>query len=235
MNIIGDLHTHTLASQHAYSTVEEMITYAGKQDLAVLGITDHGPGMLDGAIRHHFLCMNGLPRSIRGIRLVKGAEVNIKLYNGTLDLDHELLKQLDFVIASYHVEAIHPGTISDHTAGWLNTIANPDVNCIGHCGNPVFQCDFDAIISACAEHQKIVEINSNSFTVRPGSASNCKEVARLCMRYQVPVIISSDAHSCYRVGDHKDAIELLESMNFPEELILNADYERLTQYLDSLG
>lgn len=231
---VADLHTHTSVSQHAYSSLDEMVQSAGELGLAAIGITDHGPGMMDGAIRHHFYCMKGLPREVRGLRLVTGAEVNIKDFEGGLDLDREVLSQLDFVVASYHVEAIDPASAAEHTRGWLNVIENPDVDCLGHCGNPVFACDYEAVVKACLANGKAVEINSSSFKVRPGSHETCRTVALLCKEYGVPVLISSDAHSRYFVGDHAAAIELLESVGFPEELVINGESGRLMEYLKRL-
>ncbi|RGX30064.1 phosphatase [Enterocloster asparagiformis] len=234
MRTVADLHTHTSVSQHAYSSLDEMARSAAELGLAAIGITDHGPGMMDGAIRHHFYCMRGLPKAVHGLRLVAGAEVNIKDFDGGLDLDRDVLRQLDFVVASYHVEAIDPAASEQHTRGWLNVIANPDVDCLGHCGNPVFACDYEAVVKACREHGKAVEINSSSFKVRPGSSETCRAVALLCKEYGVPVLISSDAHSRYLVGDHQAAIRLLESVGFPEELVINGEKGRLMNYLDWL-
>ena len=45
------------------------------------------------------------------------------------------------------------------------------------------------------------------------------------MKYGVPVVVSSDAHFVNHVGYFKEALEMLESIQFPEELILNADEE----------
>ena len=42
MNIIADLHTHTLVSHHAYSSLEEMVAGAGRSNLRAIAITDHG-------------------------------------------------------------------------------------------------------------------------------------------------------------------------------------------------
>lgn len=44
MNYIADLHTHTIASDHAYSTLLENIEYAKRAGMQALAITDHGPG-----------------------------------------------------------------------------------------------------------------------------------------------------------------------------------------------
>ena len=44
-NIIADLHTHTLASTHAYSTVQEMAVSAREKGLFALALTDHARTM----------------------------------------------------------------------------------------------------------------------------------------------------------------------------------------------
>ena len=38
-----DVHTHTVMSGHAFSTVQEMAREAARQGLDILGITEHGP------------------------------------------------------------------------------------------------------------------------------------------------------------------------------------------------
>lgn len=230
MKTIADLHMHTSVSQHAYSTLDEMAEAAKEAGLLAFGITNHGPEMMDGAIAHHFLCMKGLPKEIRGMRFFAGAEVNIKDYNGRVDLPASIIKTLDFVIASYHVEAIEPDSPEVHTRGWLHVLENPLIDCLGHIGNPVFQCDYKTVVKECALHRKLIEINSNSFSVRPGSAKNCRVVAELCHQYHVPVIVSSDAHSCYSVANHEAALQMLEELDFPEELVINSSYERLVNY-----
>lgn len=232
MITIADLHMHTNVSQHAYSSLDEMAKAAQEAGLLAFGITDHGPEMMDGAIAHHFLCLRGLPKEIRGMRFFAGAEVNIKDYEGRVDLPESIMKHLDFVIASYHVEAIQPLGIEEHTRGWLRVLDNPRIDCLGHMGNPVFQCDYEAVVAECARQKKLIEINSNSFTVRPGSDQNCRTVAKLCRQYQVPVIVSSDAHSCYSVGNHEAALKMLEEIQFPKELVVNSSLERLEHYFD---
>ena len=40
-----DAHTHTVASGHAYSSLQEMAKAAADKGLEVLGITEHGPSV----------------------------------------------------------------------------------------------------------------------------------------------------------------------------------------------
>jgi Histidinol phosphatase and related hydrolases of the PHP family len=47
-----DVHTHTIASGHAYSTLMEMVAEGQRKGLSVLGITEHGEASPPGpAIR----------------------------------------------------------------------------------------------------------------------------------------------------------------------------------------
>ena len=54
----------------------------------------------------------------------------------------------------------------------------------------------------------------------------------LCGVYQVPVIISSDAHSKWQLGDHAAAIAMLEEIQFPQELIINGAPGRAEEYFE---
>ena len=54
MNFVLDVHTHTLASGHAYSTIREMAQTASEKGLKLLGITEHGPKMPGSCPRHYF-------------------------------------------------------------------------------------------------------------------------------------------------------------------------------------
>lgn len=221
---------HSMVSQHAYSTLGELSRAAEEKGFCAIALTDHGPGMPDGAIAHHFFCMSGLPKIINGVRFYTGAEANIMNYTGKLDLEDPLLRKLDFVIASYHVECIHPQTVKEHTDGFLKIIGNPHVDCLGHCGNPVFKIDPEAVVSACSACGKLIEINSSSFRIRPGSDITCRKIAELCAERNVHVVVNSDAHSLWQVGEHTDALKMLEEIHFPEKLVINASRENLEDY-----
>lgn len=112
---------------------------------------------------------------------------------------------------------------------------NPYVNAFGHLGNSNFPFDHEYIISRCNDHGKIVEINNASLSIRKGSHDNCMDIARLCMKYEVPISVDSDSHICYRVGHVEGALEMLEEIGFPEELIINSSVERLNNYFKGRG
>lgn len=226
MKLIADTHTHTLACDHAYSTLAENIQAAKRKGLLFLAMTEHTPSMPGGPSRLHFTNLRILPQSMDGVSLLKGAEVNIMDREGALDLTDSILEKLDWVIASLHLTNYKPATRRDHTATWLAIAENPLVDVIGHCGDGRYAFDHEPVIDAFAKHEKIVEINAHSFLARPGSRENCPRIARLCAEKGVSVVVSSDAHHSSKIGHFSAAVKMLQEIDFPRELILNADADR---------
>ena len=85
-------------------------------------------------------------------------------------------------------------TVEQSTKMWLNVAQNPHVDVIGHCGDENYRFDYERVIPEFAKYGKIVEINAASYRSRPSSINNCVEIARLCAKYGVPLVLSSDAH-----------------------------------------
>ncbi len=231
MNIIADLHTHTVASTHAYSTVYEM-TYAAKEKgLQILAVTDHAIGTADAPDIAHFYNMVVLPDYENGVRLLKGVEANIIELDGKLDMPEDCLKQMDIVIASYHSAAIKAGTSEQNTNAYIGALKNPHVHILGHCGCADFSVDYKKVLAAAKEYGKVIEINNSTFTVRKSSIKNCYEAAKICKENNIPICVNSDAHYRGKVGEFGDAIQMLKEISFPENLILNTDASKVLEYL----
>lgn len=233
MKIISDPHTHTIVSGDAHSTLLENLRAAKERGLKFLCITEHVNSIPRAAPPAYFKSMCSIPREYEGIQLVRGVEANILDYSGALDMPDDTLDWLDWVIASLHDLVITPATKAEHTACWLAVAANPLVDVIGHCGDPRYAFDLDAVIPAFKAYGKIVEINSHSFAGRAGSAEGCRQVALACVKYGVPIVVSSDAHFVDHIGFFEAALEMLESISFPESLILNADEKRFAAVVRS--
>lgn len=100
--ILLDVHTHTVASGHAYSSLQEMAREAADKGLEVLGITEHGPSVPGTCPLVYFRNMFVIPRQMYGVRLLMGCEVNILDNHGGLDLNDYHLDLLDIAIAGIH-------------------------------------------------------------------------------------------------------------------------------------
>ncbi len=232
MKIIADTHTHTIASGDAHSTLLENIHAARERGLKFLCATEHVCSIPRAVPPSWFRSMCVIPREYEGMGIARGVEANILDYDGRLDMPDDLLDWLDWVIASLHDAVIPPADRAAHTRCWLKIAENPLVDVIGHCGDPRYAFDLDTVLPVFQQYGKIVEINNHSFEGgRVGSPEGCRKVALGCMKYGVPVVVSSDAHFAGCVGSFSHALAMLESIHFPEELILNADEERFAQVL----
>ena len=102
-----DLHTHTIASGHAYSTLTEMIRAAADQGLELYGCSDHGPAMHGTLGADYFINFKVIPRELFGVKILMGAELNILDPAGSVDLSENILKKLDYAIASIQIGRAH--------------------------------------------------------------------------------------------------------------------------------
>jgi len=231
MRILTDIHTHTLACTHAYSTLKENIDAAKAMGLEAIAITDHAPPMVDAPHILHFDNLHSIPDWVDGIRILKGVETNIVNLKGDLDMENKSLKKLDIVVASIHKICYEDYGSKDNTSAYLGALDNPYVDIIGHSGYINIPYDFEPVLKKAKELHKLIEINNATFNVRPQSIPNCRKIAQMCKELGVGICVNSDAHNCYVVGKYDNAIEMLKEIDFPEELIMNTSYEKLKEYL----
>lgn len=236
MRLEVETHCHTISSGHAYSTVQEVAEQAKKKSLKAVAITDHGPLMPGGPNIYYIINQKVIPESIDGVEILKGVEANIVDYTGNLDINDTTMQELDIVIASLHNICLKPGTEEENTSAIIGAMENPNVDIIGHPGNPVFPVDKELIVKKAKETGTLIEINNSSFlSSRVGSYENCREIALLCKKHGVKVACGSDAHISFDVGRSDKAEKMLSEIGFDEELIANRTYESFAAYFKEKG
>ncbi len=167
-DIKGDFHVHTNWSDGADS-IEDMALAARSMGYQYIAITDHSSGLgiahglSEERLRKQMDEIKQLNHRLKGIHIFSGIEVDIRA-DGSLDLSHEVLRQLDVVIA-----AVHSGMNQKEekmTGRVIEAIRNPDVDIIAHptCRllgerEPV-AIDIEAVIKAAVDHNKALEINA---------------------------------------------------------------------------
>ena len=230
MQIKADLHTHTIASTHAYSTVQEMTAAAAETSLELLAVTDHGIGSPDAPHRWHFHNYKILPRKINGVWLLKGVEANIMDEDGTLDMNEHELSFCEWVIASYHTSCVtFERTPELILQGYRGACENPSVDVIGHPTTDYFPIEHEAAVRLFKESGKLVELNESSICWKPGAMKNAYSFYRLCRDYAVPLVVNTDAHFSEQVGKTPAAAKLLDELNYPRDLIVNLDASRVME------
>ena len=232
MQFVADLHIHTIASGHAYSTVLEIARAADDKGLAMIALTDHGPAMPGAPHPYHFGNQLCIPGHLFGVRVLKGIEANVLDRQGILDLDEYRLSKLDIVLAGLHALCAPYGSVQENTVMMINAIKNPWVDVIVHPGNPEYLIDEAAVVKAAAEHGVALEINNSSLTVtRRGSLPHCDHIAGLAKQYGCKILVGSDSHFAFSVGDFGAAAELIEKNGVPPELVLNTSVDLIARHL----
>lgn len=237
MKYLSDLHTHSIVSGHAYSTLLENINYCAEKGIKILGTSEHAPTMPGAPHYWYFGNMKVVPRVINGVTILRGCEANILDIDGSLDMTDESSRNLDYMIASFHEPVFKPKSKEENTSAILNVMDKYDkVEILGHLGNPNYELDYEAIVKKAKEKDIMIEINNSSLlgSSRVGSDVNCKKVALLCREIGTKVILTSDAHINTCIGVFNKGIELLEEIQMPKELVMN-DPEKLIAHLKSKG
>ena len=197
-DIKGDLHTHTEWSD-GHDSIEELARAARDMGRQYIAVTEHsvGRGIAHGLsierLREQVAEIKALNRRLSGIRVLTGTEVDIRA-DGSLDLPHEILAELDVVTA-----AVHSGMNQSEekmTGRVIKAIKNPDVDMVAHptCRligerEPV-AIDLEAVFRAAAKCNKIMEINamSDRLDLKDTHAFRARELG-------VKLAIGTDAHS----------------------------------------
>jgi DNA polymerase (family 10) len=169
-----------------------------------IAITEHsaGRGIAHGLsverLREQVAEIKALNRRLSGIRALTGTEVDIRA-DGSLDLPHEILVELDIVIAAVH-SAMNQSE-EKMTERITKAIENPDVDVIAHptCRlmrerEPV-AIDLEAVSGAAAKHNKIMEINAmpDRLDLKDTHAARARQLG-------VRLAIGTDAHSVAHLG-----------------------------------
>ena len=235
MKIIADIHTHTIASGHAYSTLKENIDQASFVGLDYLGVSDHTPGMPNTTCEGYFQNLKVIHKEINNIRVLKGAEANIIDAHGLVDLSYEASEQLDYVIASLHNLVIDNMGIIENTQAIIGAMTNPHVKVIGHPDDDQFPLDYKAIAAAAKLMGVALELNNSSlspYSSRSGGVRNAHKMLDECARVGARIMIGSDSHIWYNIGYFEYALSLLEKCSFPQELVVNANRTHFEEFMN---
>lgn len=224
MKPLLDVHTHTVASGHAYSTIQEMAHRAAELQLQVLGITDHAPSLPGAPVEVYFKNLGVVPRCMEGVRLLLGVELNIMGADGEIDMAPEVLRLLDLRIAGLHKLCWWPSSPEQNTQALLCAMRNPWVQIISHPADSPFLLDFRPLVATAKVTGTLLELNNSTLNPHRGKRTahdNFCQMLRLCREMDVPVILGSDAHISFSIADYGRALPLLEETDFPESLIVN--------------
>ena len=199
----GDLHCHTTATDGRES-IETMARAAQASGLRYLAIPDHSRalamanGLDEEAALRHSAAIRAINARFDGFTLLAGIECDIRA-DGSMDLSHDCLAQLDIVIASLH-SALNQEP-EQMTERLLKAIECPWVDVIGHplgrmlLRRDAHRGDMPRVFDAAAAAGVALEINA-----QPHRLDLDDVHARAARARGVRLMIDSDAHSTTELG-----------------------------------
>ncbi len=236
MKYLIDTHTHTIASGHAYNTIDEMTKRANSIGLENLAITEHTPKMPGTCNILYFTSLKILPQRKYDVNRLFGCEANIINLYGEVDMPDSLLRKMDIVIASFHIPCVKAGNVKENTRAIINAMKNPYIDIIGHPDDSRYPIDIELVVDAAKEYQTLLELNNSSLKPngpREGARENDLKMLELCKAKDVCITLGSDAHIEEDICNFGFAEELLAEVDFPDRLIANKDMDLLNSYLHS--
>jgi DNA polymerase (family 10) len=221
----GDLHTHTVATD-GRSTIEEMACEAQRRGYEYLAISDHtaaarvAKGLDAKKMRRHLAAIEKANAKLRGLRLLKAAEVDI-LADGSLDLPDDLLAELDVVIGAVHSHFDLPRDkqmtrllrAMDHPR--FHILAHPTGRLIGR--RDPCDIDIDGLVAAAAERGCFLELNA-----QPERLDLSDVHARVAAEGGVKLAISTDAHSAAQLDYLRLGVGIARRAWLEKSDVLNA-------------
>lgn len=201
-HIRGDLHMHTTWSD-GRDSIEAMAEEAMKRGYEYIAITDHSRavGIAHGLDEERLLKQieeidkvnAAIGETGADFTILKGSEVDIRA-DGTLDLDHSVLKKLDFVIGAIHSgftmaeEEMTNRIIRGIGTGLINVIAHPTGRLINR--REPYALNMEKIFHAAKEQGVAMEINSHPYRL-----DLCDIHCRQAIEAGLYVSISTDSHN----------------------------------------
>ena len=234
--LLLDLHTHTLASGHAYGTVRENAQAAAEKGLVGLGVTEHGPGMPGSCHPLYFMNINYIPRQLYGVNIYYGVE-NDMMPDGTMSLDDRWMFALDYAIVGIHATCYKDLGIEKNTENLIKCMSNPKVFFVSHPDDGNYPLDYSQVVPAAKQYNVALEVNNNTVLSRrkKNCIENIKTYLDMCMKYRTNIIVSSDAHDPVTVGRFAEAAALLEEVSFDEDLIVNTSEQKFRDFIGYKG
>lgn len=236
LKFIADIHTHSIASGHAYGTIREMAQAAADKKMKMLGISEHAPGIPGTTDPFYYRNLRVIPRNLYGTVIVHGCEINV-LDDGTRSLDDSYLKYLDYAIVGIHRQCYTDQGKERNTDNLIACMQNEKVKLVSHPDDNHTPLDYPRLVQAAKELHVALEVNNSSFTKqeeRLGCLENYRSMLQLCEQYRVPVVVSSDAHDPSWVARFDEASAFLEEMHFDPSLLLNLE-DNLEAFLAFFG
>ena len=253
-DIVADMHTHTIFSQHAFSTIQENLAAAHAQGMKYMVTCDHyyndGTDIQKKNETNRILYIdkrvNPNPYNVHVIGSMEG--------NLEQPITPSIISKLRSEDIKYRPIGLHSWflpreerTCDDILMDFIEAHEKFNFNVFVHIERELdkiehgrfgkqmhrdLQVFFMTILTYAKEHNIWIEINEASLTQDDcGNRERMQNWIVLAKDNNNPIVLGSDAHFSVEVGHFENTIEMLNSVNYPISLILNCNEEQIKHEL----
>jgi len=220
-----DTHVHSIASGHAFNTVDEIMGYANRKNLELVCITDHGPSMNGAPHAEYFEMVAEVPPIFNKCFCLMGCECNVIDHYGHIDLEDKFLRNLDILLVGLHKLTPYPEHSSEekNTSALIDAMKNPYVDIMAHPYKKDFPVNIEALVEAASKYKCMLELNCRIFSNTSDDRiliRTYEKMLKLCAEYRVYVVVGTDAHIKNKIGDFSSLYPLLKTINIYDEIII---------------
>lgn len=228
-----DLHTHSINSGHAFHTIDELIKTAKKRNIQYLGITEHGSSMAGTSHLGYFEMLPEFPKRVNGVNVYMGVEANILNTDGLIDIPVETQNKLNLIIVGLHKQT--PYVTNNKTANTqaiISAIEANKVHIISHPINMSFEIDLYDVVTCAIKNNVLIELNNRTFqSLTNKMIAEYRNMILHLKSHNFPIVLNSDAHMTYDIGNIKNILKLFSELNLDEKMILNYHPEQIKEYI----
>lgn len=248
--ILADLHMHTVASLHAYSSLSEMINASKKAGFKYIAITDHLFQNEDYLLQKNETArIEYLSSRMRyeDIKVIGGVELNLGqtvididkfkraqcwrplgLHSWFVDFKTMKLEDLYTMFEEKAKEKICTG-FAHIERDWYHI--NPEYDNL----TPETKKMFERIVELAKRENIPLELNETSFVFNfHNPTKQLYYWLNIAKELKVPLYMGSDSHFYSEVGHFENSIKALNDVNYPKELIINLDEEKLNKLVPDI-
>lgn len=220
----GDLHLHTAASD-GQAEPEDYLRVARARGYEYIAITDHSRhlGIVHGldpdALARQIDALEALGERSRGVRLLKGVEVDV-LEDGRLALPDSVLSRLDLVIAAVHTQQRLPARRQTNRLlraldnRYVSILAHPTGRLLGD--RPPMEVDWIRVFQRAARRPCYLEINAQPLRLDLDDV-----LGRAALEAGASFSIGSDAHSAEELDYLELGVTQARRAWIPRERVIN--------------
>lgn len=242
-DILADMHTHTIFSQHALSTIRENIEVARSKGLKFLVSTDHyfNDGT-DIEKKNEMVRMRNTGKYCNvynDITIIGSTEFNLgqELY------DERVVMSLKWRPIGLHTWFLPiPDMTCDEIFNEFVKAANKGFNAFVHIERELYLAKdyneenakrtLEKLVDFAVEKDIWLEVNESSLLFK---GLNYEKFMRHWIQYakdkNAKIYLGTDSHFCERVGTFTKTINLLNEIKYPKDRILNLNEDMLKDVL----